>query len=178
MAKPRSLVSLIIALAFLAVCVPIPAFAQFGVGFGAWNWGGNHTGYGSWFGFSMSPYGRSHYTAPTPRLESSKKQANGYLEGQVLVQSVCPASQADVACPLIPNALDNVTVTAQPDGSSQWIVSQPNAQGYYNLSLPPGRYTITANHPSLSRTNEMSRSITIQPRQTLHQDFQIALPMQ
>jgi hypothetical protein len=178
MAKQHRLFIISLALGLLTICLPLPASAQFGFGFGSWNWAG-HQGYGSWFGFSTWPnYGRPRYNAPSPRLESPRKEANGYLEGQVIVQSVCPASQPNVACPLVPNALDNVTVSAQPQGSSQWLASRPDAQGRYTLSLPPGSYSISLNHPSFNKANKVDRTVIIQPGRTLHQDFQIDLLIQ
>lgn len=55
------------------------AFAQLGVGFGAWSQGGHNTGYGGWFGTSIPPY-RNRSITPF-KSSGINKQASGYLEG-------------------------------------------------------------------------------------------------
>jgi hypothetical protein len=78
----------------------------------------------------------------------------------------------------MPNTINNVTVTAQPNGSGQWIAVHPTSQGYYQFNLPPGNYTLSATHPDSSTTQKPARVILIQPYQTQQQDFQLTVPLQ
>ncbi len=156
----------------------VPAWAQLGFGIGAGNWGGWGNNFGTWFGVSLWPsYRPTRPYSPTPRPtpESPQPQANGVVQGIVKVQSICPAN---TACPLMPNTINNVTVTAQPNGSGQWIAVHPTSQGYYQFNLPPGNYTLSATHPDSSTTQKPARVILIQPYQTQQQDFQLTVPLQ
>ncbi len=154
----------------------LSAFAQFGVGFGAWNWGGHNSGFGSWFGVSLWPNQRP-YRLPPSRNESTPK-ANGYLEGNITVHPKCPADQPNVACPLILDALNDITISAQLYGMNQWLTSRPDAQGHYRLMLPPGGYNISVHHPYLSSSEKILHQVIIQPGQTNRQNFQVDLPIQ
>lgn len=156
----------------------LSAFAQFGVGFGAMNWGG---GGGSWFGVSLWP-GQRRSQSPPRRTESPSK-TNGYLEGNVTVHTICPPDQPDVACPVIPDALSDITITATPAGMSQWLSSQPDTHGHYRMMLSPGSYNISVQHAykdrsALDQASTMPRLIIIQSGQTNRQNFQVNLPLQ
>lgn len=175
--KRRHMV-VILALLFTLLFSGLPALAQLGVGFGAWNWGGNQGGLGTWFGVSLWPNHRRSAQPPASRLETVK-QANGYLEGNLMVRVVCPPSQASsVACPVTPESLANITISAQPYGASQWFASRPDSSGHYRLALPPGGYNISVRHPTLNNSDKVLRQIIIQPGQTNWQDLQIDLPAQ
>jgi hypothetical protein len=155
------------------------ALAQFGVGIGGWNWGG-HTGFGSWFGVSAWPYYGHSRSREQPK--APPKQANGILSGTVSVQPLCPGIDPHAACPLIPDALSNVTISAEPFGSTQWISGRLDARGHYQLTLPPGGYTVSVHHPTLDKAGDKTaplvRQIIIQPGQTNRQDFEIYLPVE
>lgn len=153
-----------------------PALAQFGVGFGAWNWGGHNGGFGSWFGVSLWP-NRGRSSSPQSQTES-RKEVNGYLEGIITARSICPANQPNVACPIILDSLSEITISAAPYGASQWLTSRPDTRGHYRLSLPAGGYTVSIHHPDLGRAETSMRQIIIQPGQTNWQNFQVDLPIQ
>ncbi len=165
----------------LSLLIPLvitssPALAQFGVGFGAWNWGGHNGGFGSWFGVSLWP-NRGRSSSPQSQTES-RKQVNGYLEGIITVRPVCPANQPNVACPIILDSLSDITISAAPYGANQWLTSRPDTHGHYRLTLPAGGYNVSIQHPNQGIAETSLRKIIIQPDQTNWQNFQVDLLIQ
>lgn len=174
MPKRRAIYTITLALAFLINTLALPVSAQFGIGLGSW--GGN---IGTWIEFWPWHHRHSDYKPPPPQPVplAPLVQNNGYLSGKVTVQQVCSLREVHVACPLQPGVLSDVTVSAVPTGSNQWLSSRPDTQGHYRLVLPPGTYNLTVQHPDLPETSKHFRQIVIQPGQTHWEDFQITLQL-
>ena len=152
-----------------------PSSAQIGFGFGTWG-----DRFGSWIGvwpWFRGPHSSS-YRAKSQRQQTAAVQANGVMEGHVIVRSVCPTAQPGTVCPALPGALDNVTISAEPYGANQWVSARPDAQGRYRLILPPGGYNLRISHPYPDASDQVIRQIIIEPGQTNRQDFQINVPIQ
>ncbi|WP_373531838.1 carboxypeptidase-like regulatory domain-containing protein [Vampirovibrio sp.] len=173
MQKGRIVCTLFLCLLLLLKGFYLPAFAQFGVGVGAWNWGG----FGSWFGVFVQPVCRRCLFNKPNRIDTAP-QANGHLAGVITLRSVCPTPTPNVACPLLPQALNETTLSAKPYGGNQWMTSRPDASGRYRLALPPGGYQLSIHHPLWGESDQVLRQIIIQPGQTNTQNFQIELPLQ
>lgn len=171
MKKSSALCGMALAFTLLLNSIMLPAFAQVGFGFGGW---GDH--FGSWVEFW--PWSRCCGYQRVPRQHPPAVQTNGYLEGNVTVISTCPTSQPNTACPLASDTLSDITISAEPYGSNQWLSSRPDARGHYRLSLPSGGYNVILHHPNLGKAGQTIRQIIIQPGQTNQQNFQVTLPIQ
>ncbi len=81
--------------------------------------------------------------ADTSTIGTSGSGAAG-IQGKVLLGPMCPVQQAGSPCPDKPIKAD-ISVTAS-DGKTV-ATGHSDEDGTYRIALPPGSYTVTANHP-------------------------------
>lgn len=169
----------------LTTFFPSPTLAQVGFGFGWGSFGGWGPGFygggwgpGAWLNVwphwnrgsqnqtipQQPQYYQPNYYQPAPQPTAS----TGVLEGKIQVASNCPA-QPQKVCPVSTQPMNDVTVTATPADSSQWVTAQPDEQGNYRLLLPPGNYQVKAQN-AYSKA-ETSQSVTVQSGESTHLDM-------
>lgn len=180
---------------FSSLCWSIsPAQAQLGFGFGfgsfgGWGgglfgggWGGPGAWLNVWPGFNRSNYDDSRTETSYPSQQETIQYqpaqaipATGILEGKITVASACP-TQPHKACPLISQSASDITITATSNqasfDSNQWVSAQPNSQGYYRVSLPPGNYNVQVQNPYQTQPQPAeSHPVTIQPGESVRMDM-------
>lgn len=155
------------------------AFADFGFGFGGlgrrffggWGVPGPRTLINVWRNWNRdtSPNESSPPQQPVQYYQPVQQPvaSTGVLEGKIQMTSKCP-TQPEKVC-LVTQPMGDVTVTATPTDKAQWVTAQPDEQGNYRLSLPPGNYQVKAQNPYSKA--ETSQPVTVQPGESTKLDM-------
>lgn len=175
----RHLAFFILALLIFPAISMAPAEAQMGFGFGLGS-GGWGSGIGGFLGrignqgfmgvgATISP--RPYYSQPrlTPAQQEIPKtgQVSGMIEG-------CPATRRQKPCPMPIELLRQMVISAIPEsGHQQWVSTQPNAQGFYQLQLPPGQYTLSVSTPMNSGISAHQERVIIHQGDRVEKNLQV-----
>lgn len=141
----------------------------FGPGFGAFYGRGGGHGFAG-FGATISPrpvYQQSRF----PTAAQQEIPAQGQVTGMV---NACPPGSNQERCSIPTELLRQIVISAMPQsGSQQWISTQPNAQGLYQLKLQPGQYTLSVHTPFANDQHAQREVIIIRPGDTVLKNLQL-----
>lgn len=151
-----------------------PALAQLGVGIG---FGSGYFGpgfgafYGRGGGHGFAGFGATISPRPVyqqPRFPTTAQQEIP-RQGQVVgIINACPPRSNQERCSIPTELLRQIVISALPQSDSQqWISTQPNAQGFYQLKLQPGQYTLSVYMPFASTQSSKGEAIIIRPGDTI-----------
>lgn len=168
----------VLALLFMLLAPAISAEAQigFGIGLGS-GWGsglggffggaGNHGFMGVGATISPRPVYQQPRLTPARREIPQMGQVTGMIDG-------CPAASGERNCSMPTELIRQMVISAIPDsGSQQWVSTQPNAQGLYQLQLPPGQYTLSVNTPDYSIQLARKEHITIRAGARIERNLKV-----
>lgn len=150
----------------------------FGVGIGS-GWG---SGIGGFFGGGSRGFaGVGATIVPRPVVRPSELSmparqeiiANGQVTGLI---SGCPEGEEKTTkgCSMPSELIRQMVINAIPESDrQQWVSTQPNAQGLYQLQLPPGRYMLTVHTPEGSGIQYEKAAITVHSGRQIVKDLRL-----
>lgn len=176
MSRCRTIGFLAVLILLLVPAISAEAQIGFGIGFGS-GWGsglggffgggGNHGFVG--VGATMSPrpaYQQPRLT-PAQREIPQMGQVTGMIDG-------CPVFSREKKCSIPTELLRQMVINAIPEsGSQQWASTQPNAQGLYQLQLPPGQYTLSLNIPNHAIQLARKEHITVRAGSRIERNLKV-----
>lgn len=141
----------------------------FGPGFGAFYGRAGGQGFAG-FGATISP--RPVYQQPRfPTAAQQEIPRQGQVTGTV---NACPPQSNDERCSLPTELLRQIVISAVPQSDNQqWISTQPNVQGFYQLKLQPGQYTLSVQMPFGSTQPSEREVIIIRPGDTIKKNLHL-----
>ena len=98
----------------------------------------------------------------------------GVIYGKVTIGPICPVERENVPCSTPPEtyrARKIVILTA--DATARIATADIDDNGNYRAELPAGTYTVDINHVGIDRSNDVPRTVTIEPEKSVRLDVSI-----
>jgi hypothetical protein len=101
-------------------------------------------------------------------------QADGKIEGQVIVGPLCPVEPCEVSEEMLAQAYAARKVEVYTPDRSRLVQEAPlNATGYYEVSLPPGTYLVDIARTGIDTSPQVPREVAIPAGGTVRLDIEI-----
>lgn len=104
-----------------------------------------------------------------------KASAVGTLAGKVSIGPICPVERIDTPCPVPPETYTSREFLVLSSDKSKTITSfHADANGNYNISLPPGGYVVTSAKTGIGyMSKDLPRTVIIKANQTTILDISV-----
>jgi len=101
-------------------------------------------------------------------------QADGVLEGQVIIGPLCPVEPCEVSEEMLAQAYSARKVEIYTPDRSRLVQDVPlNATGYYEVALPPGTYLVDITRTGIDTSPQVPREVAIPAGGTVRLDIEI-----
>ena len=114
------------------------------------------------------PQGIVDQILSTFKFVESYVTTTGMIVGKVTIGPNCPVEQEGIPCPTPPEAYAAREFLILNSDKKQVANFRANAEGNFNVVLPPGTYTITSAKMGIGfMSGDLPKTITIKPGQTI-----------